>query len=100
MRSQGRSRRTIQQNAEPEMAKRYVGGALLKVLHEAGADFTFRQRLIEKIQKQRRRRLVTYVSNVEHPAVQIDLNDAHNLETCFRAPSDWMRLSRGNPAVG
>ena len=71
------------------MVTRYAGGALLKVLHETSGDFIFRQRLIYRIERERKRRLITYVSNVEHPAVQIDLIDAHNLETCFRAPSEF-----------
>jgi ClpP class serine protease len=79
----------MRKRAQPEMVTRYVGGALLKVLHETSGDFIFRQRLIHRIERERKRRLVTYVSNVEHPAVQIDLNDAHNLETCFRAPSEF-----------
>jgi len=70
------------------MAARFTGGAILKVLNETSGDFIFRQRIIQSIEQQRKRRLITYISNVDHPAVQIDLNDAHNLETCFRAPSD------------
>ena len=89
MASQEKRGRGTRRRTEPEMVTRYAGGALLKVLNETSGDFIFRQRLIHRIEHERKRRLVTYVSNVEHPAVQIDLNDAHNLETCFRAPSEF-----------
>ncbi len=81
-------KRTAKGMTQPVMAPRYTGGAILKVLHETSGDFLFRQRLVQSIEQQRKRRLITYITNVDHPAVQIDLNDAHNLETCFRAPSD------------
>ncbi len=68
---------------------RYAGGAMLKVLNETSGDYVFRQRLIERIEAIRKRRVVTYISNVDHPAVQVDLNDAHNIETCFRAPAKY-----------
>ena len=72
-----------------DMRTQYVGGALLKVLNETAGDYVFRQKLIEKIEAIRKRRIVTYISAIDHPAVQVDLNDAHNLETCFRAPSQF-----------
>ncbi len=84
-----RRSRSVKRGARPDLATRYIGGAILKVLHETSGDFIFRQRIIHSIEMQRRRRLITYVSNVDHPAVQMDLNDAHNLETCFRSPSEY-----------
>jgi len=69
-----------------DLTTRYAGGAMLKVLNETAGDYVFRQRLIERIEAIRKRRVVTYISSIEHPAVQVDVNDAHSLETCFRAP--------------
>lgn len=53
-----------------DTATRYVGGAMLNVIHETAGDYLSRQRLIERIEAIRKRRMVTYAVAWAHDRLQ------------------------------